>query len=94
MKVFLREKSEQGKQALKNLLDLKTKASIAQRMGLRAINFNAEILREQPFTLTLNMRHFDKIPYTPFNADQTARSLEGLFKQLDVDLKDIEVVCE
>lgn len=94
MKVFLREKSEQGKQALKDLLDLKTKATIAQRMGLKAINFQAEILRENPFTLTLSMRHFDKIPYTPFNADQTARSLEGLFLQLNVNLKDIEVVCE
>jgi len=94
MKVFLREKTEAGKNAMGNLLTLRTKASIAQRLGLRAVRFDAEIIREVPFTLSVTMHHFDKIPYTPFNADQTARSLEGLFLQLGVDLKDIEVICE
>lgn len=94
MKVFLREKTENGKQALKGLLELKTRASIAQKLGLKAIRFNAQIIREIPFTLSLDLKHYDRIPYTPFNADQTARSLEGLFLQMNANLEDIEVICE
>lgn len=94
MKVFLREKTEKGKQALKDLLDVKKKASIAQRLGLRFVRFEATVQLEVPYTLNLKMKHFDMIPYTVFNADQTARSLEGLFVQLGATLEDIEVVCE
>lgn len=96
MKVFVQAITFDGEQALKEILSIKTRANMAQRLGLRYIQFEATKITDNPFVVKLDHKFWNNVPYTVYHSNVIKNTLLGVFQSCDikVNLGDIEVLCE
>jgi hypothetical protein len=96
MKVYIESKNEIGKIALLEMLNVKSRANFAQRLGLKFIEFDAVIINKDPLKIMMSHKSWNTIPYTIYHAEVFKNSVLGIFKSCDVvcSYNDIEVTCE
>ena len=96
MKVFVEAKTFDGEQALREILLVKSKANLAQKLGLKYIQFDATQITEKPFVVKMDHRFWNTVPYTVYHSNIIKHTLLGVFQSCDVKVlaSDIEVLCE
>jgi hypothetical protein len=94
MKIFLEARTAHGHNVLKELLELRRKTKLAERLALKTVNFSCEFVKNEPLTVKANFGVWDKVPYSAVFVDGIKQGLAVLFSKFGANLKDIEVLCE
>jgi hypothetical protein len=94
MKVYLIAKNDDGVKCLKNIVTLKEKVSWAQRMILRRQDFNAEIVKEDPYTIQIKQKMINNLPNDPLYRNSIDNAMLAVIKEHDGNPADVEVQYE
>ena len=95
MKAYFIAKNQKGKEGLVRIQDTRKKANLAEKLMLKAVQFDTQLVSEEPYKIRFYHKMLDNMPSERFYAEEMKATLARLIlTNYDVTLEDVEIVIE